>query len=311
MNMSVSQARVIDPILTTVAQGYQNAEMVASYLFPKVPVDARGGQIIQFGKEDFMLYNTARAPGSTTKRMQVGYFGNKFALDSHSLEGVVPFEIMQDAAAVPHIDLSRVAVKKPLNAILLRHEYDSANLALNTANYASGNSTTLTGVNKWSDHSGTSDPSADIEAAKEQVRSQIARRPNLVVLSAKAFNALKQHPKIIDRIKYTGRDSVTTDLLAVLWGVKSVVVGDSIFQNDSGALVDVWGGDVVVAFTEMGTLADAGMPSFGYTYQLRGYPLVEVAYQDRPAKSWVYPVTDERSPVIAASAAGFLIKAAA
>jgi hypothetical protein len=49
-----------------------------------------------------------------------------------------------------------------------------------------------------------------------------------------------------------------------------------------------------------------GTPSYGYTYRLRGNPAVESAYQDRNAKSWIYPVTDELSPVIAGALSGYL-----
>ena len=52
------------------------------------------------------------------------------------------------------------------------------------------------------------------------------------------------------------------------------------------------------------------MPSYGYTYQLRGYPIVELPYEDRNPKSWIYPVTDEVQPVIAGAEAGYLISAA-
>lgn len=51
----------------------------------------------------------------------------------------------------------------------------------------------------------------------------------------------------------------------------------------------------------------AGLPSYGYTYQLNGYPQVEEAYFDRNAKSWIYPVTRVEAPVLAAAGAGFLI----
>jgi hypothetical protein len=78
--MNTSQARVIDPILSTVARGYKNAELVGNLLFPFVPVGQRGGTIITFGREDFRLYNTARAPGAQTKRVQYGHSGAPFAL---------------------------------------------------------------------------------------------------------------------------------------------------------------------------------------------------------------------------------------
>lgn len=306
-NMTGSAARVVDPILTTVAQGYKNAELVADALFPVVPVEQRAGKILQFGKEDFRLYNTGRTPGSNTKRVQYGYLGNPFALYSHSLEGAVPFEIMQEANSVPGIDMGRVAVGKTQNIILLKNEIDAAALALNAANYGAANKVTLSGASQWSDYSGVSNPSKDIETAKEAIRAVTGKRPNTVLLSPKAFNACKQHPAIIDRIKYTGRDSVTTDMLATLWGVARVVVGDAIYEDATGALTDVWGKHVVVAYTELGTLADAGLPSYGYTYRLRNYPTVETPYMDRNAKLWAYPVTDERAPVLAATGAGYLI----
>ncbi len=99
--MTPGQARVVDPILTTVAQGYKNGLMVADFLFPVVPVDQRGGKIIQFGKEDFKLFSTIRAPGANTKRVQYGYAGDPYSLDQHALEAVVPFEIQGEASAVP------------------------------------------------------------------------------------------------------------------------------------------------------------------------------------------------------------------
>ena len=83
-----------------------SGDMVGDVLFPVVPVDQRGGKIITFGKEDFRLYATGRAPGSNTRRVQFGHSGGPFALAQHSLEGVVPFEIMQDANAVPGIDMA-------------------------------------------------------------------------------------------------------------------------------------------------------------------------------------------------------------
>lgn len=308
--MTPGQARVIDPILSTVSQGYQNAEFVGNALFPVVPVDQRGGKIISFGKEDFQLYNTGRAPGANTKRVQFGHSAGSFALEQHALEGLVPFEIMQEADQVPGIDMAKVAVMKTQNIIALRTEKAQADLATTAANYAASNKVTLAGVNQWSDYSGTSDPSKDVSTAIEVVRSKVGKRANTVVIGAAVFAALKNHPKTIDRIKYTGRDVVTTELLASLWDVKRVLVGDAVTADDAGVFTDLWGKFVVVAYTEIGSLADMGLPSYGYTYRLRGNPAVELPYQDRSAKSWIYPVTDELSPVIAGALAGYLISAA-
>lgn len=308
--MNPSQARVVDPVLTNVAQGYRNAAMVGGALFPTVPVPARGGKIVSFGKEDFRLYASGRVPGSNTKRVSFGHTSGSYALENHSLEGVVPYELMDEADRVPGIDLGRGAVRKVQDIISLRLEKAQADLATTAGNYGASNKITLSGTGQWSDYSGVSFPTRDVETAKNAVRAQIGRRANTVVMGAAVWAKLKEHPTVIDRIKYTGRDSATPELVARLFDVERVLVGDALYENAAGAMADVWGKFVVVAYTEVGGLADMGLPTYGYTYRLGGYPIVEEPYQDRNAKSWVYPVTDEVVPVIAGAAAGYLISAA-
>ena len=309
--LSVSQARVIDPILSIVAQGFTNAELVGNALFPFVPVGIRGGKIITFNKEDFALYNTGRVPGANTRRVQYGYSGASFALESHSLEGVVPVELSQEANAVPGIDLGNNAVQRTQNIISLRLETAQATLATTAGNYAASNKVTLSGTGQWSDlTTGVSDPIKDIETAKEAVRKQIGKKPNTIVMGAAVMTMLRMHPKVVDRMKYTGRDIATTELLAGLFGVKQVLVGEGVYTDAAGVMTDVWGKFVVVAYTELGGLAAMGAPTYGYTYRLTGYPMVETPYLDRNSKSWVYPVTDEVAPVIAGALAGYLISAA-
>ena len=308
--LTPSLARVVDPILTSVAQGYKNADLIGNALFPYVPVQQRGGKIISFNKEDFAIYATQRAPGANTKRLQIGYGSQSYALESHSLEGVVPIELQQEANAVPGIDLARASINKVQNIIALRLEKAQADLATTAGNYAAGNkNTALTGTTLWSDLT-NSDPIANVETAKDAIRSLTGRRPNTMVIGAVVYKALRSHSKILARFQYTTSAVPTTDMLAALFGVQRVIVGDAIYADATGAFVDVWGKNAILAYTELGSMADAGAPSYGYTYRLGGYPLVEMPYQDRNSKSWIYPVTDEVAPVIAGSTAGYLIQPA-
>jgi hypothetical protein len=302
--MTTQQARVIDPVLTEVARGYRNAAFAGMALFPFVPVGQRGGRIIEFGREHFRLYQTARAPGANVVRIQSAFSSKTFALENHAVEEGVPYELMEDASAVPGVDLGANAVRRGQAIIGLRLEKAQADLARNAANYAASNKVVLSGTSQWSDPS--SDPIKAVEDYKEAVRGQIGTRPNTLLVGAKVFAALKTHPKVTDRIKYTSRDVATPELLASLFGLERVVVGDAVFADASGAMDDVWGKDAILAYTAIGS-QDAEQPSYGYTYRLRESPIVEEPYQDKQTRSWVYQIVDDVAPVIVGADAGFLI----
>lgn len=308
--MNNSAARVIDPILTEVARGYRQNALVGMALFPRVPVMQRGGRIITFDKTAFMqVANMKRAPGQNTRRIQFGHAGAPFALEDFSLEGQVPMETQQEAAAVPGIDMASRTVNGVQDIIANRLEIAQAALATTAGNYGSSNKVTLSGTDQWSDATG-SDPMGVVETAKEAIRQQTGKRPNVMVMGAQVFAKLKTHSKVLDRIKYTGRDVATADLLASLFGVQQVLVGDSINASDAGVFSDTWGKFVVLAYTPTASVAQQGEPSYGYTYQLMDMPMAEEPYYDRNAKSWIYPVTDSCAPVIAGAESGYLISAA-
>lgn len=306
--MTPAGARVVDPILTTVARGYQNAAYVGMSLFPYVGVGARAGKVLSFGKESFMVYDTARAPGGATKRINLGYAGESYALVDHALAAQVPVELMEEARAVPGIELASAAVRTVQDAMSLRLEVEQAALATAAGNYAATNKVTLSGVTQWS-HA-DADPIAAVEAAKEAVRSKIGRRPNVLVLGPAVFAALKVHPKIIDRLKYTQREIATPELLASLFGLKEVLVGEAVSADSKGVFSDVWGKSAVLAFTETAGAADLGRPTFGYTYRLTNYPVVGQPRYDGDTRTWLYDVADAHAPVIAGALAGYLFSAA-
>lgn len=304
--MTPGQARVVDPILSTHALGYRNGNLVARSLFPIGFVAAYGGKITEFGAEAFKLYNSQRAPGTATKRIQFGYQGKPYAIVPSALEAVVPRELMRDASQVPGINLASRAVNTVLRSMNLEHEYNCAQLARTAGNYDTAHKVALTGTSRWT--GAASDPSADVAAGKEAVRSSIGVYPNLAVVSAKAFAACQNNAKILDRIKYTSKDSVTAEILARLWGVAKVEVGEATVADASSTLGDVWGNDVILAYTNISSDPNVEEPSYGFTYTIEGHPLVEQPYWDASAKSWVYGVSFDNQPVLSGITAGFLIQ---
>lgn len=303
-----AQRRVIDPILSTVVQGYRHPEHVGMALFPRVPVLTSGGKVIEFGKEAFRLYNTARAPGAAFKRMSLGYEGKPFALLNHGLEAAVPREHQREAEQVPGIDLATRYINAVMRVNSLILEKEQADLARNAALYDVNHKVTLAGTNQWSDYA-NSNPITDINDAKEAIRASTGVYPNVMEISAKVFAVLKEHPDVVDKIKYTQRGVVTVELLAALFDMERVVIGQAIAFDDAGASIDIWGKDVVLAYVPS-SLSGAEEPSYGYTYTMEGHPMVEEPYWENQSKSWVYGVGYERAPVLSGIASGFLIVSA-
>ncbi|ASE52154.1 hypothetical protein CEQ03_04955 [Stenotrophomonas maltophilia] len=308
--MTPGQVRVVDPILSEHARGYRQAQLVASVLFPFADVAAYGGRVIEFGKESFKVYNSKRAPGAATKRVRFGYEGKPYSIIPSALEAVVPREHMRDANAVPGINLATRAVNVVLRSQLLEYEVECAGIATNPSNYDNDHKVTLTGTDVWSNDA--SDPASDVETGKEAVRASIGLYPNTMLLSATAFSKLKRHPKIIARSADSGIRKVTLDLLRQVFEIENIVVGAGVVAGANDEFGDVWGTSVVLAYVSPGSdvNANAEEPSYGYGYRIEGMPLVEEPYYDKNAKSWIYGVSNDASPVLAGMAAGYLIQGA-
>lgn len=299
---------VVDQVLTTVVQGYVLGEAVGHRLFPVVPVTKAGGQVIEFTDRDFKLYQTQRARGANTKRVDIGYQGKPYALELHSLEGKVPREDLRDAEqASPSIKLGVRAVNKPMRAITLGLEVTQAQLARDPANYPATNKIAYSGTSQWSDPS--SNPLGDFEAARETVLKQTGMYPNEVVFSPDAFKAFKNHPAVLKRLGTTADGkAITTQMIADLIEIENVSVGKMVYYDEAKDSTEyVWGNDVVIAYTPSDSDRDREVPAYGYTYRMEGHPFVEPNYYEANAKSWFYPVTDERKPVIAGVFAGYLM----
>lgn len=300
--MSRSGVRVIDPILTNQVRGYKQAGLVGHHLFPSVDVTQSAGKVIEFGKEDFMLYNARRAAGGATKRIEFGYEGKPFALVQDSLESKVPREFVRDGQ-VPGIDLGLRASVKCMNALQLTLEYEQAKLATEPTNYSAENSELLAGTSQWSHES--SKPVQAIDAARQKIRKTCGLYPNVLVCGPVAYASLKSNAQVIGRFRNT--DLITAEMLAALLEIDKVVEGAAVYADQLGVFHDVWGNSAVLAYApkEPGGVEE---PSYGYTYTLTGHPLVEEPYYEDNVKSWMYGVTYERAPVLAGLQAGYLFR---
>ena len=253
-----------------------------------------------------MNYNSRRAPGANVARIQFGYEGKPYALKNFALDTPVPREFSQDAQTVPNIDLGKRAVNTLMNSLTLTLEIEQAELATNAENYGNDNKRALTMDEAWNTDS--SNPIEAIEEAKDQVRLSCGVDPNRMAISSKGFRNLKNHPKIIERFKYTSAESITAKMLAALLELDELAVGKATYIEPDDATMapkEAWGNFAVLGYVPV---QDAAMdqPSFGYTYTLTGHPFVEMPRWDGDCRSWVYGMTYQRAPQLTGIASGFL-----
>lgn len=303
--MTPETARAVDPVLSTAARGYRNADHIHYLLFPRVPTAARGGTRIEFDRTDWRLVDTRRAPGADIAEVQFGHAGKEFAVQTHGLLGKLPVETEQEAMAVPHVDLGMRTVDGVQGIMSLRREYLAAQTATTAANYDAAHRLALARNTQWSHADST--PTANIRAAVNRIRRAIGRRPKTVAMGGAVFEALQTHADILKGVFGDGaQGQVTPEHLARLWNMDTVAVGDAVYMRDDGTTVDVWGDSVIVAYTAVGPVT-RGEPSWGLGYELDGGALVEAPYYDRKCRSWMYGVHEEYADLIVGKDAGFLI----
>jgi hypothetical protein len=118
-----------------------------------------------------------------------------------------------------------------------------------------------------------SEPISFIETQRLAMASKTGYQPNVLVLGANVFKAIKNHPAVLDRIKYTQRGLVTTDLLAAMFDVDRVVVPMGVINSAAEGQADSI--DFIVSRKSMMLVYAAPAPSIqtpsaGYTFAYTG-----------------------------------------
>ena len=202
------------------------------------------------------------------------------------------------------LNLKMHATHVVTDAIALRKEKLAADLALNATNYATTNKVTLASTDKFD--VATSDPIAVFDAGRSAVRSQIDKDPNVAIISADVFVALKNHAAITDKVKYTQHAVITSELLRQLLQFDKLYVASAVYENDSNELIDVWSDKVVLAYVpEAKQVRSFYEPSYGYTLQMKNFPIVDT--YDEKGKVKIVRNTDLFVPKIVGADAGYLI----
>lgn len=254
----------VDPMLTNVAIAYKNSEYIADKIFPMLPVKKQSGKHFVYDKGRFRVGESLRAEGANSKEVTLKLTtGTTYFAEDHSLKQFVTDEDRDNAITptTPMVD----ATENVKDMLDVSREYALSSYMSSTSNIT--NNTTLSGTTQWSDYS-NSDPFSDIETAKESIHSTLFVKANTLVLSQQTYNALKHHPDLLDRVKYSQKGVMTVDLLKELFDVDFVLIGgagyNSATEGQTDSMSYIWGKNAWLLYINPKTTGK--MVTFGMTY---------------------------------------------
>jgi len=271
----------IDQILTQISVGWPNNGLVGEQLFPTVNVQKQSDKYYVFGREGWSVQNDVRAPGAEANEIPgLTLSTDTYYAQEHSLQIPVTDEERwnADSPLAPDRDGAELVTSK----IWLGREKAMQLLATTAANYASTNTITLSGTSQFNDYI-NSDPISVLRVGKSAVHSRIFQAPNLMVIPYQVMTILEDHPDFIERIKYSERGIVSSDLIGAVLGIDKIIIPgvgiDSAALGQAPSLSYLWGKDVLLAWVP--PRAGLKIPAFAYEFGWVGNPGGSLQYVDR------------------------------
>ena len=303
----LDELRMIDPVLSTVAQGYNNGSMVGQYLFPAVSVKKLKGKYPFFGKEAFLVRDTARAVRANSNRIPPS---DLTILEYETQENDIEMSIdyIEEEESPDFFKYEHRVTKQLMDIIMLGKEKEAADIAQDTDNYGATHIETITAGTAFDDYTNDTNPIAIIKDGMSTVRTAITKYPNTMILGASVYHVLLEHPKVIEKIKYAGIARANVNILSELFEIPNIHVGMAVYSDDGDTFSDVWSDNIILAYVDSNDKQKRSEfnPSFGYTFQREGKPEVDTYYENG-GKMKVIRCTDNYIVKLTSADAGFII----
>lgn len=258
----------VDAMLTNISVAYLQSQdaYIASKVFPIVPVQKQSDKYWTFPKNDWFR-DEVRKRADSTESAGGGFTlsTDNYFCDVWAFHKDIGAQTLANADA--GVDLERNTVQFLTQRMLLRQEIQWVTDFFTTSKWA----TDVTPANLWSDYS-ASDPIEDIETGKEAILSVTGLFPNTLVVGYQVYRKLKNHPDIIDRIKYTTAQNVTPQLLARMFEVENFYVAQAIkatnLEGETAAYAFAHGKHALLC--HVAPTPGLMTPSAGYTFGWSG-----------------------------------------
>lgn len=305
-NLPTYQTSHTDLPLTNISIAYSNTEYIAELIFPGVPVVQKSGKYYVYNKGDwFRREAAARAPGTRAARV-AGFTvsTSPYNCIEIALAGAVTDEDIANAdnPLRPYEDTTNLVTGN----VLLQQEKDVANIAFGNSIWSSS----ATPSTLWGND--TSDPLGDVEQAACAIKLSIARGTLFGTLGYEVWSKLKNHPDIVDRIKYAAGPGnpaiVSLQAFAALCELQAIYTGlaleNSSAMGQADSIAPVWGKHFLVYFKPPSPALKT--PSAGYVLK---YMNREVSrFREEQERQDLIEVRASYDVVQTALDAGYLLK---
>jgi len=295
----------IERPLTEFSIAYRNQLYIGQQVFPAVGVQKQTDFYFVFDKQSWFRNIVAkRSPGTRAQRADYMVSTASYVAINYALAKGIPDEVRENADNPLRPDVE--ATEFVTDALLRAQEIRVANIvtASTAWNYAASPTT------QWS--SDVSDPLGDIEAAINNVIAVTGRQPNIAVMSWGTWRYLKNHPDLLDRIKFT-RPGATAEPgdIAGWFGLDKVLIGTALVDNAAegaaASMAYVWGSAFWTGYVAS---APALMtPSAGYALEWQSRSVRR--YREDQEHQDVLEASHYTAEVVTASDAGAVIYSAA
>lgn len=261
----------VDRALTDLSVRFSQSEdmFVTDKVFPIVGNANRSDKYFTYDRS-YWFRTDAQLRGPGTESAGSGYeIGtDNFSADVYAIHKDVDDQTRANADSP--IKLDSDATQFVTQHLLQKREQDWVNTFFTTGVW----STDVTGgtdFTRWDDY-GASDPISDMREAIMTMAKSTALKPTDLVLGPEVWNKLQDHPDYLERIKYTQKGVVTTDLLAGLLGINRVHIAWSVKNTAAEgetAAYDFNFGKHALMLYRPGS-AGLNTPSAGYTFTWTG-----------------------------------------
>lgn len=287
MPQPVLQDVHISSALTNVSVAWFEEQdyFIADKVFPMVPVQHQTDQYFVWSLADLYRDDAQlRADGTESAGTGMNLTTQSYVAKVWGLHKDIGPQVR--ANADPAIDIDVTTTRMLMQKMLIRRDNFFVSTYLKTGVWKGGTSATdivgtaggtpgTTTPAKWSDDA-NSDPFTDIATQQTSILQGTGKLPNILTIGWPVYQALRKHPLIIDRIKYTSQPTatnVTANLMAEMFDVDEVLVSKAVYNSAAEGLAAttnfVAGSVALLAYkTRAPSLNE---PTAGYTFGWQGF----------------------------------------